>query len=280
MRHVKSIPTLALILFMLPVTYAQTVVGDGDVVTEQRPLEPFSSVETSHGWDLILEQGQGHQMTIEAERNIIDLLKTEVDNGVLKIYFEKGVQIRRSKRKHIYLTFESLESITASGGSDVKAEDALEMADLNLRLSGGSDLSLSSLRVEELKMHLSGGSDADIDFRSIERLEVNASGGSDLSLNNFKGDFCKLELSGGSDATLRGGVTEAIIVASGGSDISGKSFQIGSGDLRLMGGSDATLHLNGKVDLELGGGSDLHALGNPDINSKSVCKSCDLKIGD
>lgn len=280
MRHIKSINTLALILLMLPLSYAQSVVGDGDVVTEQRSLEPFSSVETSHGWDLILEQGQGHKMTIEAERNIIDLLRTEVENGVLKIYFEKGVRVRRSKRKHIYLTFENLESITASGGSDVKAENALEAGDLNLRLSGGSDLSLNALSTEELKMQLSGGSDADIDFRSIDRMEVSASGGSDLSLTNFEGDFCKLELSGGSDATIRGSVSEAYIVASGGSDISGKSFRIGSGDLRLMGGSDATLHLQGRVDLELGGGSDLHALGNPDIKSKSVCKSCDLKIGD
>ncbi len=280
MHHMKLVSTLVLFLLLLPFTYAQNIVGNGDVVTEERSLEPFSSVETSHGWDLVLEQGTGHEMTIEAEQNIIDLLKTEVENGVLRIYFEKGVRIRRSKRKRIYLTFENLESITASGGSDVKAESALEVADLDMKFSGGSDLSLNSLRVEDLKMQLSGGSDANINFRAISRMEVSASGGSDLSLTNFKGDYCKLELSGGSDATLKGSVAEAYIAASGGSDISGRSFQIGRGDLHLMGGSDATLHLNGEVDLSLGGGSDLHAFGNPDIKSKSVCKSCDLKIGD
>ncbi len=154
------------------ISSAQNVTGSGKIVKSERDVESFTSIQVSHGWDLILHQGMGHHMVIEADENILGLLRTDVRNGVLRIYFDNGVQIRKSGKKLINLTFEQLESIQASGGSDILSLDALRVDNLKLGLSGGSDLKLNEFHSDELSMQLSGGSDVDIDFGDCKKISV------------------------------------------------------------------------------------------------------------
>ena len=162
---------------------AQSLIGNGNIVEVERDVEPFTSVSTSHGWDLILTQGNSHEMIIEADENIIPDLTTEVVSGHLKIYFKKGIKLRKAKRKKIHLTFVNLEGLNASGGSDVRAESQLKSDDLDINLSGGSDLDFGSFAVGRFSSNISGGSDVRVTFQASDEIYVNASGGSDI---NFK----------------------------------------------------------------------------------------------
>jgi len=264
-------------LISIATSSGQRVTGSGHIVTSERSVEPFKSIQVSHGWDLILHQGNGHHMVIEADENVMDLLRTEVRNGVLRIYFDDGVQIRKSGKKLIHLTFEELKSIEASGGSDVRSEDVLRTGDLKLSLSGGSDLEMNDLYAEELSMQLSGGSDTKIDFGACQELTVQASGGSDMNLSDLDMEYCDLQLSGGSDARLQGKVVHAKIIASGGSDISARDLEIQNCKLDLGGGSDAVLHCEQEIDITLGGSSDLSYTGRPRVINTTVCRSCSIR---
>ncbi len=279
--HMNTTSTILICISILISSHsllAQSLVGNGNIVEVERDVEPFTSVSTSHGWDIILSQGNTHEMTIEADENLIQDLQTEVVRGHLKIYFEKGIRVRQAKRKKIYLTFVNLEGINASGGSDVIAESHLQADEIDLNLSGGSDLDFESIAVGNFRSNLSGGSDARVTFKESKEIYVNASGGSDINFKNIDADHCELTLSGGSDATLNGHTKSSSISSSGGSDIKGGSFSSGESHISLSGGSDGTFDDIDQLDITLGGSSDFECSGNPKIKHQNISKSSSLRI--
>ncbi len=269
---------LVLSLISTSFLYAQSISGDGDVVKKERSVEPFTSIETSHGWDLILVQGQGHSLIVEADANIHDHLITEVERGVLKVYFPSGVNIRKSKMRKIHLVFEDLEAIAASGGSDVEAKGSISSDRMAIALSGGSDLRFEELSTEKFSGKFSGGSDASINFdgHSSQNMAIQASGGSDLRVEGVNVESLAMQTSGGSDVHMDGVALNASVQASGGSDFDAEGLKIEVCTIDVAGSSDARIHVSQTLNANLGGGSDVECSGNPKVVHQQVCKSCDL----
>ncbi len=169
-----------MMIVTLSVSYAQAqITGNGNIVKKERDVQPFTAIVTSNGWDLVLTQGSTYSMIIETDENLVDKVKTEVKNGTLYIYSD--ARIMKSHRRMVHLTFKELNSIKASGGSDVFAETTIATAGkFELNLSGGSDLNKINLKADALTGSFSGGSDAKISFVSVQNIKLDASGGSDI----------------------------------------------------------------------------------------------------
>ena len=279
MKNLQQI-TFYFLILLLSINYsnAQHVVGNGNIVKENRDVSPFSSIIVSDGWDLTLKQGETHAMLIEADENFIGHLKTEVSNGTLRIYADVKMVKHNGSKSKIYLTFKDLNSLTASEGSDIDAETSIKSERIELKLSSGSDLSKFNLRAKQLMGRFSSGSDVNITFESIQQIDIEANGGSDLVLRKISGESCKLKLSGGSDAILDGAVSKLEITAGGGSDIEAYNLEVKNCALDLSGSSDAQMNVTGTLDITLSGGSDVSCTGNPQITNQNICKSCDLVV--
>lgn len=188
--------------------------GSGNVQTENRSVGSFDQIVVSSGIDLYITQGSSTGVKVEADDNIIPIIKTEVKGNTLKVYSEKGW--RNAKKVRVNVTMPSIQGISASGGSDVYSVGSLKADNLSLKGSGGSDLNLN-LQVEHLDCSVSGGSDAELEGAAAE-IHMTASGGSDIEAYGLKAKTCTVSASGGSDAYVN--VTEKIdLSASGGSDI-------------------------------------------------------------
>jgi len=248
----------------------------GNLVSEEWDVEPFTEIVTRDGWDLILQQGTEYAMTVEAEERRIDHLIVEVRDGVLDIRSDNEIIYNGISR--IYLTFRELNSVKASGGSDVSAETLIKSGDFELELSGGSDLERLGLDAERVSGKFSGGSDIRIDFESIREIDITASGGSDIELNEISGESCELELGGGSDAVLRGSIDALSVKASGGSDIEASGLDMIDCKMDLSGSSDAETGFVETLELDLSGGSDFSCHGSPRIIRMDICSSCDMRI--
>ena len=128
--------------------------------------------------------------------------------------------MRRVTALDVYVTVTDLERIEASSGSDVKGESKLEVERLSLEMSSGSDVKLD-LEARELTCRLSGGSDAELSGE-VQIMEVVATGGSDLHAKGLLvSDKCVLNVSSASDAFIRV-EGELEVEASGASDVTVK----------------------------------------------------------
>lgn len=214
----KKLLTLAL-LALGTVASAQKTIHDD--MAQLRSVPAFHGIRVSAGIDLYLSEGDEAVAVSARSIDFRDRIRTVVEDGVLRIYFEandgKGVVWGNNKSLKAYVSVRQLDQLSASGGSDVYVEGTLHASALRFELSGGSDFKGAVAVQGKLEATLSGGSDADISG-TAGTLTVSASGGSDFKGADLSVDNCTADASGGSDVDVT--VTREIRAsASGGSDV-------------------------------------------------------------
>ena len=172
--------------------------GDGDVIKEKRDVSGFVSLQVSGAFEVFLYQGKSESLTIEADRNLMEVIKTEVKGDKLKIYTEEN--IKSYTKMNIYLTFEDLEMIDISGAVEVSSDEMLSFDELNLEGSGASELDLK-LEASTLKADFSGASEINLDGMA-KYVVFDLSGASEIDATSFEIKHCELDVSGASDAKL------------------------------------------------------------------------------
>ncbi len=114
-------------------------------------------------------------------------------------------------------------------------------------------------------VRLSGASEARITgFESSRSFSVDLSGSSSISGDIDAGDV-SLDLSGSSEVNLEGSGNDLEIDASGASDIDLSNFPVENIVLKLSGSSKVIVNLNGTLDVNASGSSDVTYLGNPTL---------------
>ncbi len=185
---------LGVLLMALTVTfsaYAQRkprIRGNRKVVSVEKPLPSFRHLSLSDGLTLRLQPGTAEAVRMEADENLIDILRFEAAGDTLKV--GSFYQITGSKQLELTLVFSTLESIRVRQG-ELTMEETLQAdllkidldedarAALNIR-TGLLDLQLrgnasADLRVEADSLH------ADLGDRTDSRIYATG-GGVDLSM--------------------------------------------------------------------------------------------------
>lgn len=198
--------------------FAQKVINDPNV--QVRQVGSFTGVSVSGGIDLYLSAGDEAVAVSSSKPELAERIKTEVKNGMLTIGFESksGININWNENRKLkaYVSFKTLNSLSASGGSDVLIDGVVNSSELRLHLSGGSDFK-GKVNVENLRVEQSGGSDVNIAGKATT-LSVEANGGSDFNGYDLITESCNLQASGGSDIEITAN-KELSAQASGASDI-------------------------------------------------------------
>jgi hypothetical protein len=187
-----------------------------DKNAEKRNVTGFHAVHIASGIDLYFSQGAESVVVSAEDMSDRNKIKTEVTDGVLKIYLDEHWGHHGDRKLKAYVSCKVLDQLEASGGSDVFIKGAVQGEKLSINLSGGSDLK-GKITVGSLSIEQSGGSDSDISG-TAPRLSVHVSGGSDFHGYDLVADECNVEASGGSDIHLT--ANKALNVeTSGGSDV-------------------------------------------------------------
>jgi hypothetical protein len=216
-------------------TQAQKIVNDANA--EKRSVSGFHAIEIGSGIDLYLSQGDEGVAVSASDLQDRAKIKTEVVNGVLKIYYDydRKIVIKiNSGRKNMkaYVSFKTLDKLHAGGGCDVSVDGMIKAANLDINISGGSDF-VGKVEATDLKARASGGSDMHISG-SAKNLTVDASGGSDVKGFELSVETCNAEASGGSDIQISAS-KELNINTSGGSDVHYKGSAVIK-DIKTSGG--------------------------------------------
>jgi Putative auto-transporter adhesin, head GIN domain len=206
-----------------------------DANAQKRTVGSFHAIRAEDGIDLYITQGSEEAVAVSAASvKYRDKIRTEVRDGVLRIYVEEGFNFSLHERKmKAYVSVKVLDAIHGSGGSDVYMKEGVKADNFRLSLSGGSDF-YGKITATKLSADLSGGSDVHING-SVVTLNVSASGGSDFKGYELTADNVTINASGGSDAQLTVN-KELVAEVSGGSDIDYK----GSGVVRNVSSSGSS----------------------------------------
>lgn len=198
MNVMKKILTIVVTLVCLTTFAQDKMINDKNA--EVRNVPGFNAIKVSGGINIYLSQSQSEAVAVSAsEEKYRDRIKTEVVNDVLKIYVdnEKFNWNLHDKKLRAYISFKNLNSLRASGASDIKATNVINVPSLNLSLSGASDFE-GSVNITDLAVDLSGASDVKIEG-VVKNIKIDASGASDVKGYGLIADDCTADISGASD---------------------------------------------------------------------------------
>ena len=231
----KSLCLSILITTLATAGFAQqTVINDPNV--QKRDVPGFHAIHVSGSVDLYLSQGNEDAVAVSgSEAKYRDNIKTEVKDGVLRIWYDNNGHKWSSGNKKLraYVSVKTLSHLQASGASDVIISGTLHVADLEVHLSGASDLK-GALEAGRLKVDISGASDITI-RGTAGSLSIDASGASDFKGYDLVAQTCDINASGASDIRITCD-KESNATATGSSDIHIK----GNGVIRNMHSSGAS----------------------------------------
>ena len=213
------------------------VVGQGSTVKEARDVKDFTGLQSAIGADVYLKQTPNFKVTIEGQKNILDLLKTELKNGTLKISFEKGYSIHYKQALKVYIEAPNFEFLGMSGSGNVVSENVLSSDKLKIDISGSGDFNLADLSVKTLSLNISGSGDVKMGG-TAESVDLRISGSGDVKAANLKTQKAICNVSGSGNISCNVKETlEAYVSGSGdirysGSPASVKTRVTGSGDIK------------------------------------------------
>lgn len=189
--------------------------GNRNVVSEDRSISSnFNQIKVQQGIKLYITQDNSTELKVEADENIIDLLKTEIKDNELKIYFEKNVY--RAKARNVYLTTSYFSKIKASSGSSVISENSIQTNSLDLDASSGSSMKIYA-NADKISTESSSGAHINVSGKS-KTLICSASSGSSINAGDLKTKNATVKASSGAniDVNVTGELTAK---ASSGGDI-------------------------------------------------------------
>lgn len=195
----KKLIVLFLIVVSLP-SFAQNDAVINDVNVQKRTLnENFSSISVSDGVDLYLTQGNEESLAISAsDPKYLERYKTEINNGVLKIYYDnKGINwTGNGKRKlKAYLSFKGLKQLNASGGAYVIMKSMLTADKMEYTFTSGSRFT-GEVNINKLDMAQNSGAVIEINGKA-GKLKVDVSSGAMFKGYELSTDYCDAKATSG-----------------------------------------------------------------------------------
>ena len=204
------------------------VVGSGNVITETRSVGGFEGVSLMSAGRILLTQGTEESFVVEADDNLMEYIKTEVEGDRLEITAEKDGEV--------YDLDPSEQIVYRIGVSDLTG----------ISVFGAADVEMASLTTDRLDLDIMGAADVEIDGLSADELSITVPG------------FANLILSGTASTQDVGWM--------GAGDYDGGDLRSETVEIDLLGAATIEVWATDSLDLSITGAGTIKYYGDPAIN--------------
>src|SRR6185503_7960588 len=112
------------------------VIGDGPLVTQLRPVANFTGVSSEMSGKVNFAIAPEYKVEITAQQNILDVLNTNVVNGVLHIDFKNNVRVKEHEDLFINITAPYADYFRLSGSGNMNVQGDVAANNLKVTISG------------------------------------------------------------------------------------------------------------------------------------------------
>lgn len=199
----------------------------------ERNVEAFHGIEVSSGVLVDFTQGKERKVEISADADKIQYIKTEVNNGILKIYIDRST-IKNLKFKKLLVNIQNpvLDDLYVSSGSIFKTKNKVSDQKLNAQVNSGAIVtadfdysfisiqansgSVLNLEVHSKEFNFSGNSGMMGNFRgATENFSLKLNSGASCNALDLMAKYVKLDLHSGAIAKVNANATLDVMASSG-----------------------------------------------------------------
>lgn len=177
---------------------AQKTINDPNA--EKRAVSSFHGIDIATGIKLIITEGSTEEVAVSAATtDYRDKIVTEVENGILKIHYEKklGAINKKDESKNLkaYVSYTKLDKLDVSTGAMVDIIGVLTTASLDLSANTGG-LIKGEININTLNVRQNTGSKITLTGKA-GNLEVEGDTGSKFLGEDLKTIICSAKASTG-----------------------------------------------------------------------------------
>lgn len=149
--------------------------GKGPIVEKKINVTNFHSLKSNGDFNIVLKQGEGFEVIVKSHENVIELLDTQIVEGVWNIKLNENVYFDGDIT--IFITMPTLKMLKINGSGDVTASTFNNIADLELVINGSGNIKFDSLIAQSLSSEINGSGDIQISGNvPIQTISIAGSG--------------------------------------------------------------------------------------------------------
>lgn len=184
-----------------PVTITSgDVDGSGTILSEDRDIADFDSINLAGEGRVIVIQGQPASLTIEADDNLLAHIDTTVSGGVLAITTEPGIDINPTDSIIYRITGTNINQLSLTGAGSFEMSD-VDVNSLSLVLSGAGDIDIGNVVADDLSVEIAGAGDITV-AGAVDSQEVNIPGAGSYEARDLESAQADVRTSGVGSATV------------------------------------------------------------------------------
>lgn len=190
-----NLSIVLVLLLVMSVPLSAQVVGNGEITKQSHSIDDFDAVKVDGARTVFITQGDEFSVEVETDSNIQPFVTVEVKNSTLIFGFSSN-KIKKYKVLNFHVTAPNYKSIKVGGASDVKSVGSLSGDNLEVIVSGASDVDLD-INYKSVVSRVSGASDVTIKGMAVSSL-IESSGASDFHGKNLIATSSVISASGAS----------------------------------------------------------------------------------
>ncbi len=196
--NIKQIP----LLFTL---FLSTAVM-GQMVSEERPVSGFDEIVLSGSGEVILTQDAVERLTIEAEKDVLPYLDTEVRGRTLylgkkKHNWKRGHWFDGHEKIKYYVSMKTIHGISISGSGSINSQN-IDTDRIEIAISGSGDIDVKAIRSDKIDLRISGSGDCQL-AGNVDDQDVIISGSGSYLAPELISQSTKISISGSGKATVQ-----------------------------------------------------------------------------
>jgi hypothetical protein len=192
--------------------------GSGQAGTETRSPGAFEGVASRGSIDISVRQGPVHEVVVQADDNLLELLETVVEaqrgRPVLQVRWRDGSSVRPRSPVRVTVQTPTLSLLAGAGSGDFHVA-ALRTPSLSVSLSGSGDVHLEDLDTAELTVSVAGSGDV-TGAGKAGRLSVSVAGSGDVQLLRLQAQDVSVRVAGSGDVKVHAARTLEVGIAGSG----------------------------------------------------------------
>ena len=181
-----------IIAIVLPFIFTSCKRDAGPRTTEYRTVGVFDKLDLAGSADLILTDDSTYDVKIEAGANLLPYIKTEVNNGVLRIY-EKPNMTWNFREIRIWVSTTYLDRIVLAGSGSISGNDFVANS-MEVGLSGSGRIVLGA-EAQDMDAWISGSGRIEM-VGEATNTDIEISGSGDFEGRSFETQNADIMITG------------------------------------------------------------------------------------
>lgn len=220
-----------LLLFSCRNFFGKRVHGNGNVTTQDRPVNDFKDIEVGGAAKVFVSQGDQHSVKVEVDENLQQFVEVYQEGGKVIVRTKDGYNLDPSGDLKIYVTAPVYHDIDVSGACDIIGQTPITNPEnIAMHISGAGDMKME-VNAPHVSAEVSGSGNIDLKGET-KSADLDLTGAGHAHCFDLKSENTKVEISGAGSAQVYASVRLDAEVS-------------GAGSVDYKGGASVDQHVSG-----------------------------------